>query len=132
MSALARMKLLVNLARVDGSVVESEKKYIINIALANGVSRDEILSLFDRQVEATIPDNLTARDKFQYIFSLVQLMKIDERMYREEIVFCSKIATKLGYDQQVMFDLMLLVKSSEMPETEMEELEKLVEKYLKR
>ena len=59
-------------------------------------------------------------------------MKIDERMYREEIMFCSKIAATLGYDQQVMFELLLHVKAVTMTEEEMAELKILVQKYLKR
>jgi hypothetical protein len=54
-------------------------------------------------------------------------MKIDERMYREEIMFCSKIAATLGYDQQVMFELLLHVKAAAMTEGEMAELKKLVQ-----
>ena len=58
-------------------------------------------------------------------------MKIDERMYREEIMFCSKIAASLGYDNQVMFELLLHVKSVSMTEEEMTELKTMVQKYLK-
>jgi hypothetical protein len=57
-------------------------------------------------------------------------MKIDERMYREEILFCSTIAEKLGYRKEVMFDLMLNVKAGNMDENEKEKLEDLTRKYL--
>src|SRR5688500_9027699 len=107
MSALAQLKLLINLAQIDGAVADRERNFIINIGWANGLYPDEITPLFDQKHELIVPKNLTPDQQFQYIFSFVQLMKIDERMYREEIIFCSKIATKLGYEQQVMFDLML-------------------------
>jgi hypothetical protein len=51
-------------------------------------------------------------------------------MYKEEIIFCSQIATRLGYDQQVMFDLMLHVKAAAMTGNEMESLKKITEQYL--
>ena len=48
-------------------------------------------------------------------------MKIDERMYKEQMMFCSKIASNLGYEPQVMFELLLHVKSVDMTEVEKEE-----------
>lgn len=131
MPALAHLKLLVNLAGIDGVVAEREKNYIINIGRANGIYPDEILPLFEQRHELIIPQNLTPEQQFNYLLSFVQLMKIDERMYKEEIIFCSKVATKLGYEQQVMFDLMLHVKVPDMSATEIEELKKITEKYRK-
>src|SRR5687767_9777692 len=102
MTELSQMKLLINLAKIDGTVADREKNYIINIGRANGIYPDQILPLFDQPHENIPPSNLTEDKKFEYIFSLVQLMKIDERMYKEEIMFCSGIATKLGYSKEVM------------------------------
>lgn len=131
MSPLTHLKLLINLAQIDGTVADREKNYIINIGRANGLYPDEITPLFEKRHELIIPQDLTPDQRFQYLFSFVQLMKIDERMYKEEIIFCSKIATKLGYEQQVMFDLMLHVKATPMSEEEIDDLKKLTEKYRK-
>jgi uncharacterized tellurite resistance protein B-like protein len=127
--ALEKLKLLVNLARIDGDVAERERKYILNIGLANKVSGEDIKSLFETDHDLVVPANLSAEERFDYIFSLVQLMKIDERLYQEEIKYCSKVASKLGYDETVMFDLMLHVRAA-MESGEMEILRKLTEKYL--
>lgn len=132
MPRLSQMKLLISLAQIDGSVADREKNYIINIGRANGIFPDEVHPLFDKRHELIIPQNLTNDQKFNYIFSLVQLMKIDERMYKEEILFCSKIASNLGYDQEVMFDLLLHVRTATMGDDEVETLKKLTEKYLKK
>jgi hypothetical protein len=131
MSALAQMKLLISLAQIDGKVADRERNYIVNIGRANGIYPDEVTLLFDQQHDVRVPGNLPPDEKFRYIFSLVQLMKIDERMYKEEIIFCSQIATKLGYEQPVMFELMLHVKTATMTENEMESLKKITAKYLK-
>ncbi len=132
MSALPQMKLLVSLAQIDGTVADRERYYIINIGRANGIYPDEISPLFDTRHELIVPQNLTDDEKFNYIFSMVQLMKIDERMYKEEIMFCSKIASNLGYDQEVMFDLLLHVRIAAMEDSEISALKKLTEKYLKK
>jgi uncharacterized tellurite resistance protein B-like protein len=130
MALLAQMKLLINLARIDGEVAGKERSYIRNIGLANKLEAEEIEKLFDQRHDLIVPDDLIDDQKFEYIFSLVQLMKIDERMYKEEIMFCSKIAARLGYDEQVMFDLMLHVKAAAMGDDEMSALKKLTKKYL--
>lgn len=127
---LPQLKLLISLAQIDGRVAEREQNYIINIGRANGVYPDEITPLFEQRHQLIIPTDLANDIKFNYIFSLVQLMKIDERMYKEEMLFCSKIASNLGYDQGVMLDLILHVKSAAMEANEMEALMKLTEKYL--
>jgi uncharacterized tellurite resistance protein B-like protein len=127
--ALEKLKLLVNLARIDGDVAERERKYISNIGVANNVSINDIKPLFEKDHELVVPANLSAEERFSYIFSLVQLMKIDERLYKDEIQYCSKVASKLGYDETVMFELMLHVRSA-MESGEMQILRKLTEKYL--
>ncbi len=127
--ALTQLKLLINLARVDGQVVEKERTYILNIGKANNIKQDEIMPLFDQEHEIVIPKDLSDSQRFDYIFSLVQLMKIDERLYKDEIRFCARVASKLGYDQAVVFDLMLHVRAA-MQTNELEELRNLTAKYL--
>jgi uncharacterized tellurite resistance protein B-like protein len=130
MSAIKQMKLLVSLAQIDGYVAERERNYIRNIGLANNINIDEIDLLFERNHELVIPKDLGEEERFNFIFSLVQLMKIDERMYKEELLFCSTIASQLGYDQQVMFDLMLHVKAAAMKDDEIQSLRELTKSYL--
>lgn len=131
MSALAQMKLLVSLAQIDGSVADRERSYVRNIASANGVTLEEVEALFETRHTVVVPENLSEGERFDYIFSLVQLMKIDERMYKEEMLFCSKIASRLGYDQEVMFELLLHVKSAAMEKDEVQALRELTKRYLK-
>lgn len=131
MSALTQMKLLINLAQIDGSVAERERNYIINIGRANGIYPDQTTPLFEQKHDTIIPNDLSRESKFQYIVSLVQLMKIDERMYKEEILYCSSVAGKLGYQKEVMFELMLHVKPGAMSDSELKNLQALTEKHLK-
>ena len=131
MNDLSRMKLLINLAKVDGQVADKEKNYLINIGRANGIYPDEIYPLFTQTHDVIVPENLSEDQKFDLIFSLIQLMKLDERMYREEIAFCGQVAARLGYNKQVMFELLSQVKSGRMEATEMESLKKLTRSFLK-
>ena len=131
MNDLSRMKLLINLAKVDGQIADKEKNHLINIGRANGIYPDEIYPLFTQSHQVLVPGDLSDDQKFDLIFSLIQLMKLDERMYREEIVFCGQVAAKLGYDRKVMFELLSQVKSGGMEPNEMESLKKLTQQFLK-
>lgn len=132
MAALNQMKLLISLAQIDGKVTPIERNYVINIGRANGFYPDQIQPLFEQRHTLIIPHDMADDDKFNCLFNLIQLMKIDERMYKEELMFCSKIASNLGYEPQVMFELLLHIKSVVMTEVEKAELKKLVQDYLKR
>ena len=131
MSALTQLKLLISLAQIDGSVGERERKYIATIGMANDIASEEIVPLFDQRHPLIVPGDLTDDQKFDYLFSLVQLMKIDERMYKEEMLFCSKIADNLGYDNQVMFELLLHVKAGVMEKDEIINLKEITQKHLR-
>lgn len=126
------MKLLINLAKVDGQVADKEKNYLINIGRANGIYPDEIYPLFTQSHDVLVPENLSDDQKFDLLFSLVQLMKMDERMYREEIAFCGQVATKLGYDKNVMFEFLAQVKAGRMEEDQMASLKKITRNFLRR
>lgn len=129
MTALPQLKLLINLASIDGEVGEKERNYIFNIGRANGLAEVVVEPLFNTQHETIVPTHLDNDQKFNYIVSLVQLMKIDERLYKEEIKYCSLVAAKLGYSKDIIFDLMLHVSAS-MAETEVKALQELTKKYL--
>lgn len=125
-----QLKLLINLARVDGEVADQEKQYIVSIGVANQVSEAEVLNLFNHKHEAVVPRGLSAEERFNCIFSLVQLMKIDERLYPAETKFCAHVAAKLGYDEVAMVELLLNVKAG-MRADETQSLQELVKHYLK-
>jgi uncharacterized tellurite resistance protein B-like protein len=132
MNDLSKMKLLINLAKVDGQVADKEKNYLINIGRANGIYPDEIYPLFTQTHHVVVSEHLSDDQKFELIYSLIHLMKLDERMYREEIVFCGDVAAKLGYNKQVMFELLEHVRSAGMPDHEKQSLKDLTQKFLNR
>ncbi len=132
MKDMSRMKLLINLAKVDGQVADKEKNFLINIGRANGFYPDELYPLFTQNYDVPVPSDLSDDEKFELLFSLVQLMKLDERMYREEIAFCGQTAARLGYDKQAMFELLARVRSDKMEEQELMSLKEITQNFLTR
>jgi uncharacterized tellurite resistance protein B-like protein len=130
MKTLEQLKLLISLARADGFFNDLEKNYVLNIARANQIAKAEVEPLFDSAHDLAIPDNLSSDQKFEFMYSLVQLMKIDERMYKEEMQFCSRVATRLGYQPQALFELLLHVRTDTNDLDSKQELRRSLEKYL--
>lgn len=109
--AIAHLKLLINLASIDHEISDRERDYIFSIGRANGLAQAAVEPLFERQHKMVIPPTLTKEEKFDYLYSLVQLMKIDQRLYRDEIRYCSQVCSGLGFQNEVLFELMLHVSN---------------------
>lgn len=132
MSSLDQLHALVQLAKVDGVVVQDEIDLIKKIGTEHGLTSEEITASFDDPDEE-LRDlaHLSDDEKYEFIYHLVQLMKIDGRIYKEEINFCSQIAGKLGYDEAVLLELMLKIYSDPDITTDMASLKNTIQKFLK-
>ena len=132
MSSLDHLHVLVQLARVDGVVVQDEIDLIKQIGEAHGLTSEEISGCFDDpEDEIRELSHVSDDEKYEYIYNLVQLMKIDGRLYKEEINFCSKLAGKLGYDKAVLLELMVKIYSDPDITTDKETLKSAIQKFLK-
>lgn len=129
MAALQQLKLLINLANIDGEIGERERKYILNIGTAHGFLVAEILPMFSQEHRLVIPDDLSDDERFDYSVSLIQLMKIDERLYEEEIKYCAKVVARLGYREEFLFELMLHVSSTPLDEATLARLKEAAKKF---
>lgn len=105
------LSILVQLAKVDGEIVPLELDKIHQIGAANGMNPEEIEAVIKDPEERVDLLVLSDDERFEYLYSLVELMKADGKLYLEEIKFCSKVASKLGYDEAVMYDLITEVYS---------------------
>jgi hypothetical protein len=47
----------------------------------------------------------TDDQKFEHLYYLIQLMKMDGQVFRSEIVFCEHIAEKIGYRKGVVAEI---------------------------
>ncbi|MEQ8336041.1 MAG: TerB family tellurite resistance protein [Cyclobacteriaceae bacterium] len=126
------LNLLVQLAKIDGVVVQDEIDLIKKIGKANGMSSEEISECFEDPTLIEDLDHLTSDEKYDYIYNIVQLMKIDGRLYKEEIRFCAKVISKLGYQEDVLRELILKIYSDENISTDKSSLKETIQQYLKK
>lgn len=126
------LNLMVQLARIDGVVVQDEIDLIKQIGEANGMTTDEISACFEDPSLVENLDYLSDDEKYEYLYNIVQLMKIDGRLYKEEIRFCAKLASKLGYDEEVLLELMLKIYSDPNISADKDTLKSTIQQYLKK
>ncbi|MFY0628497.1 MAG: TerB family tellurite resistance protein [Reichenbachiella sp.] len=124
------LNALIQLAKVDGVVSPEEVDLINEVGRANGFSADDIAASFELEMSLDNLSDLPDDEKYDFIYSVVQLMKIDGKLYNEEIKFCAKMASKLGYDENVLFELMLKIYADPDLCADKESLKKTIQEYL--
>lgn len=96
------LNLLVRLATIDNELAGRESKWLIALGEKNGLSPTEIAEAFRNPAEPGALDQLAEEERFEYLYNLIQLMKIDRKIFLSEIQFCERVAYKLGYKSGVV------------------------------
>ena len=110
--------------------MQEEIDLINLVGKANGMSQQDIEACFDEEKSLDELKKLNEDEKFEFIYSVVQLMKIDGRLYDEEIKFCAKMVSKLGYDEAVLFELILKIYSDPNLSADKNAIKDEIQKYL--
>lgn len=127
----AELNVLINLAASDKNVAERESKLIQTIAKANGISKEEVDQMMNNPQPITNINSLTQDEKFEHLYYLIQLMKMDGQVFRSEIVFCEQIANKLGYKKGVVAEISQHVYSDPSITADRDMIKAKAEKFLK-
>ncbi len=107
MDIKAHLQVLLKLALVDENFDDQERDMIRMIAAANGVPKQEIEEMISKALKNKIDEpvvlpTLSDDEKFEYLYNIVQLMKIDSKIYLSEINFCEDMAVRLGFNKKVI------------------------------
>jgi len=100
-----QLSALVQLAYADGHLDDKEVKLIHKIGGIHGMTADEIDAIIASPPELGDISTLTKDEKFEFLYNLVYLMKIDDKVFNEEVHFCQEIATKLGYPLEAILEI---------------------------
>ncbi len=125
-----QLKMLIQLAVSDSMIAEKERRLIYMIGTANGISGDEVNKMIENPEPMGQLGTLSDDQKFEYIYQLIQLMKIDGQVFRAEISFCEDIAEKLGYKKAVVGELSSRIYSDPTMTADRDLLRKKANKYL--
>jgi hypothetical protein len=121
--------MLIKLANIDNDFADEERDMIYMVGKANGVAEEEIDNLFDNPEPLPPILQMSEDEKFEYLYNVVQLMKIDKEIYLSEIKYCEEVAEKLGFKKAVIAELSSKIYSDPSITSNKDSLKKAVLKY---
>jgi uncharacterized membrane protein YebE (DUF533 family) len=127
----AELNVLINLAASDKNIAERESKLIHLIGKANGIPTEEINQMLKSPKPIHDSSSLTPDEKFEHLYFLIQLMKMDGQVFRSEVVFCEQMAEKLGFKKAVVGEISQHVYSDPSITADRDMIKKKAEKFLK-
>lgn len=127
-----QLNVLIQLAASDQKVADKEAKLIYKIGVSNGIAKDDIDEML-KNPKRPIGDltTLSNDQKFEHLYHVVQLMKVDGQVFKSEIVFCEDIAARLGYKKGVIGELSSRIYSDPAITSDRDRLRERTNKYLR-
>ena len=124
-----QLNVLIHLAMVDGQFSKEEKNTLENIAAKHGVSSAELDEMIKYPKPIESLGALSNDVKFEYLYSIVHLMNIDEDVDQREIHFCQNMALRLGYYKEVVDALWSEIMEDKDLKMDKEALKKKIQGY---
>lgn len=130
MNVRKHLSALIGLAVVDHDFSDKERHLILSIGKAHKISEKEIEELILRPEKVDL-DTLNDDQKFELLYDLVLLMKVDREVYYSEINYCQQIAGRLGFDKGVVAELSSKIYSDPSVSTDKDWLKRKILTYKK-
>ena len=125
------LSLMIQLAISDNELAEREEKLIYNLGKLHGVSEEEIKNLIKNPEPIGPVETLSNDEKFQFLYVVIQMMKVDGQIFKAEIEFCRDLAEKLGFKRAVIGELSARIYSDPSITSDRDQLRKTAFNYLK-
>ncbi|MBV6646928.1 MAG: TerB family tellurite resistance protein [Cyclobacteriaceae bacterium] len=132
----AHLRMLIRLALSDQNFSNIEKSLIYSIGKAHSIEQQQVDDLINDELvnkgtTAIVFDALSFDEKFEYLYDIVQLMKIDSEVFLSEVKFCEQMAEKLGFEKKVVKTMSARVYSDPSITADREGLKRAVKKFEK-
>ena len=130
------LRMLVRLALSDQKFSDIEKGLIVSIGKAHRLAEEEIQTLITEELSQKNSLNIAFKalsfdDKFEYLYDIIQLMKIDNEVFLSEIRFCEQMAENLGFDKKVVKKLSSRIYGDPSITADRHNLKMLAQKFLR-
>ena len=110
-----QLNVLIHLAMVDGQITKEEQETLESIAAKHGVSTTQLEEMIQYPKPIESLGALSNDVKFEYLYSIVHLMNIDDDVDQREIHFCQNMAVRLGYYKEVIDELWTEILDNKIP-----------------
>ncbi|MCY4418771.1 MAG: TerB family tellurite resistance protein [Cytophagales bacterium] len=129
--ARAQLQMMINLAVSDGHFSKEEQDWIYLVGTQNNLGREDIQQMIHESQPIGNLDRLNDEERFEILYSIVQLMKIDRVVHPKEVELSESMAEKLGYHKKVIQVLSSRIYSDPSITSDREKLKKLVQEQAK-
>ncbi|MDH4057907.1 MAG: TerB family tellurite resistance protein [Cyclobacteriaceae bacterium] len=96
------LNILILLAEADKYFAKVEREMIMRIAKEKNFSEEDVLNLIKNPEPIESLGALTTEQKFEYLYTLIDLIFADHNIFESELVFSKNIAIKLGFKKEVI------------------------------
>jgi uncharacterized tellurite resistance protein B-like protein len=121
-----QLNILIHLGRSDNNFCKVERDLLKEIANRHSFPATEIKELLRTQPPIRSLGALSFTKRVEYIMSCVDMMLVDGKIHKSEMIFCQKIADRLGFKHDIID---YLIKNQAF--TEVEEItQKIKDQYL--
>ena len=121
---------LVQLAKVDGKISKSESGLLIKIGERNGVTAEEVFEMVDASDDFFYKRPVNDEQRFDQLYDLVEMMRIDGEVSFKEVTYTTDIAEKMGVRKAVAWILIKSLVDGMALELSKEELKAKAAEYL--
>lgn len=125
-----QISILVHLSMADKYLAAEESTLIHRIGERNGLSKEDVELIIDNPQPIPRVKELPPDEKFEYLFNVIQLMKVDGKIHQSEIQFCERLAIALGYKPGVIADLSAYIYSDPNINTKKSYLQSIADQHL--
>lgn len=114
-----QLSILVKIAMVDEDFADAEKEVIRKISQKYGATAEELTEIFDSPATAESLAPMTLIDKMDFMMDCILVVIADDMVTSSEEYFARQMATRLGFNQDVVA---FLIKNKDVSREEMREL----------
>ena len=97
-----QLNILIQLAEADKHFAKIERDMIFKIARDRKFPEEEVNELIRNPQPIDSLGALSLDQKFDYLWSSIELVFADENVFESEIIFCKNIAIKLGFKKGII------------------------------
>lgn len=96
------LNILIQLAEADKHFAKAERDMIFKIAKERNFPETEVQELIRKPEPIDSLGALTPDQKFEYLFTSIELIFVDQNVFESEIIFCKSLAIKLGFKKSII------------------------------
>lgn len=97
-----QLNILIQLAEADKHFAKAEREMIFKIAADRNFPEESVHNLIRNPEPIDTLGALSNDQKFDYLFTTIELVFADHNVFESEIIFSKNIAIKLGFKKGVI------------------------------